>query len=760
MRHHLVLLLAVVCSGSAWTVELPADDAYVQVRDGHLALGGERLRLWGAIGSFPGKAETRAGDLYFRQKAIIARLQQVGFNTVRVWHLAFDGAATVGDGSATDISDFFVAECGRQGIKLWGAGFGGGRLYRDEVPAAAKVIDDSATEAEWVAAIQSLCKKEYWTGDRTAMQLLIPAVAWDPRLEALAIQQMRAKAMHVNLHNGLRFADDPTFAVWELTNEQWWMRKMMGGQWLKLPDFLRRSLITRWNAWLLAKYGTQAALQSAWGFTFPGEDLAGGTVLFAPMGQAMKPLALNDTNPAALAAFSSVDTVVGRNEVTAQRISDVLAFLMETLISHKQRMAAAVKSWGKSTRLSPLIYDTGIGESIQSQYLHQQADAVVHGGYMEGDELAALDPQSRRWPWYSGLDAPPQLSKDVPWMEHNRFPGKPFLVYETQYGSPSKYRAEWPARIVAAGSLQDWDGVNFHYWSADGYDLDEATPFSGGRLPSPGPGAFQYDYTTDEVEQAEMRVMGAVFRHVLVQPAPSPTVFRFGRPALYDPKSMDYAGAYGRTGLMDMMTTAYTRGMRLIIDPTQAEFLKTEGPVTRFNGFERSSLIKPTAEIEFDVQRSHLVMDAPGVASYTGFLGQHGSPDLRFANGVALTGIVHRDPPGTPYPAGDERFTAFTLASEDGRPLASCTKAVIALVSSSCNTGLKVDRGQRKITDYGSAPILVTRVGGTLTAPALAGMQWRMIDFDGHDLAHGTIAADGVLEIPSNRPVWLTELHR
>jgi len=741
-------------------VELPPDSAYVQVRDGHLSLDGAPLRLWGAIGHFPGKRETIDGDPYFRQKAIVGRLQQVGFNTVRIWHLKFDDTAKAGDLSATDVSDFFVAEAGRRGVKLWGAAFGGGNLYHDKVPEAAKVITEPASEAEWVAAIQSLCKKEYWSGDKTAVQLLIPAVAWDPRLEALTIAQMRQKALHVNVHTGLCHADDPTFAVWELTNEQWWMRKMMGGQWLKLPDFLRRSLIAKWNEWLLNKYHTQESLTKAWGFTFPGEDLSKNTVLFAPMGQAMKPLALNDTNPAALEAFRSVDTTIGRNDVTPARIADVLEFLMETLVSHKQRLATAFKSFGKSTRLSPLSFDTGIGESIQSQYLHQQADVVVHGGYMEGDEVAAIDPDSRRWPWYSGLDAPPQLAKDVPWMEHNRFPGKPFLVYETQYGSPSKYRAEWPLRIVAAGSLQDWSGVNFHYWSADGYKLTGETPFSGGKLPAPGPGAFQYDYTTDEVEQAAMRSAGTIFRQHLIAPAPTPTVFRFGKAALYDARSMDYAGAYGRTSLMDMMTTAYARGARLVIDPTQSEFLKTEGPVTRFNGFERPSLIKPTPEIEFDVQRSHLRLDAPGCAAYTGFLGQYGADTLRFVNGTELSQITHRDPPGTPYPSGNERFTAFALASEDGKPLATMTKAVITLVSSSFNTGLTIDRAQRKITNYGGGPILVTRVGATLTNPALTGMRWRMLNFDGKVLASGVIAADGVVRIPADQPVWLTELER
>jgi len=60
----------------------------------------------------------------------------------------------------------------------------------------------------------------------------------------------------------------------------------------------------------------------------------------------------------------------------------------------------------------------------------------------------------------------------------------------------------------------------------------------------------------------------------------------------------------------------------------------------------------------------------------------------------------------------------------------------------------------------GTEPMLVTRVGATVTAPALGGMAWRMLDFNEHVLATGTIGAAGAFRIPADRPVWLTELHR
>jgi hypothetical protein len=192
-------------------------------------------------------------------------------------------------------------------VKLWAAGFGGGALYEEDVQSSAAIAGDAKTRAEWIAAVKSMASTHWWSNGRKAVSLLNMAVAWDDRLEALAISQMRQKANHVNVHTGRRHADAPSIVVWELTNEQWWMRHMTGGQWQSLPAYFRATLIAKWNDFLTKKYGTEANLTKAWGFLFPGEELAGGTVMLAPMERAMKAVELNDTNPHALEAFRMID---------------------------------------------------------------------------------------------------------------------------------------------------------------------------------------------------------------------------------------------------------------------------------------------------------------------------------------------------------------------------------------------------------------------------------------------------------------------
>ena len=169
-------LVGVEVAGAAET--LPPDSAYCRVDgEGHLSIGGKRVRFWGAIGAFPGKRETIQGDPYYRQREAIRRAKRVGFNLFRIWHLEFDDAAKKGGLSPTDVSDFFIAECGRQDVRLWAAGFGGGALYEDDVESSAKAAGDPATAADWTAAVKGMCRKEWWSKNRKAVSLLTPAVA-------------------------------------------------------------------------------------------------------------------------------------------------------------------------------------------------------------------------------------------------------------------------------------------------------------------------------------------------------------------------------------------------------------------------------------------------------------------------------------------------------------------------------------------------------------------------------------------------------
>jgi hypothetical protein len=734
----------------------PTEKDFVGVYDGHLYMNGRRVRFWSTAGFRPAGSGIKAGDSDEAKAAKIAaaraknehmvhRLKDMGFNMFRMWNSPVfgrgaspDGKYVKGDGSGTDMLDHLLWLCKRSGVKVWYASFG--NSTGSATPEDVGIIDDAATAEAWVAAV----KEQNSPNLRRSL-----ARVWDPRLEALYVAHLRRNAGHVSQYTNLRYADDPLFAVWELTNEEWWIRRMVGGAWQKYPAFFKQELIEGWHAFLKHKYGGQEKLTAAWGFLMDGEDLEKGSVLLAPMQKDSPPVTLNDVNPLAVAKFKAINQPVGRDDFTRRRGADVLEYLTGLLVSHKQRVAEKVKTMGKSCALSPVIYDTGIGSSIQAQFMHQHADASVHSAYIRG---TTKDPTARRYPFFSWLERYPRICYDVPWLEQNRTPGKPFFCYETQIGQPAKYRAEYPWKLIALAGIQDWDIISWHYYASGAGDPTKENPYDI-PLSWPGPGAYQYHFIMDEVQMSAMRAAAEVFCGNLLKPAADPTTFIWGRKALYDPGSMDYGGSYGRQGLMNMLVTTYRHGVRLVIDPSRDDDA-IFGPWLRQDIWDLPNPVVPTNQIEMDRKKGHIIFDAPGVAMYVGFLASYG-PEVAFDNGVRLANVKIHNDEGIPYPVTeDEKFVSFCLTATDGAPLAKARTAVLSLVSTSFNTGESVEKSQR-----GTLPVLHARVQADVHAPAVDGMRYTLRDWHMRKIGEGGVKG-GVLRLDGRKPVFLVELER
>ncbi len=746
---------------------LPPDEAYVVSRGGDLYVGDARVRFWGAIGGFPA-AKAPGEDPYAWNRRLVARLEALGFNMVRIWSLSRtiarqpEGYAT-GDGSPLDVHDKCVALFKDAGFRLWvGSAGSGGIATADDVG----VLDDPGTADAWRAAVAEMSRPDHRTGLEGVRTAHCVAVAWDPRLEAIQIRNNARTLSHVNQHTGLRVADDPVFGIWELTNEQWWIVQMVTGKWQTLPAFFGESLLARWHAYLKETYGTDEALSEAWRGLLPGESLEAGTVLLTPLRKEAPVGALNDANPHAAAKVAGgAEVAYGRDDVSVHRGRDVNAFFAGLIRDHKQRVADAFKQCGKAARLSPLLWDAGIGYNGICQWLHQQADAVSHCAYIGG---WTPDASHKRYPWFSGLEEPPRICMGVPWLEHNTAEDKPYFVYETQIGAPAKYRAEFPYRMLFLASLQDWDAVCWHTMSG-GYKWDREDPFEG-TLARPGHAAYQFTYLYDEVQLSAMHAAGTMFTQRHFDPAPKPTVFTYGRDTVFHPDSMAYGGSYGRIG-EDMLHTAYRYGSRIHIDLGRANDA-VDGPTVRLRGWAHPTPVRPTDQMVYDWQRGCLTLDAPGAVAFVGFLSQYGSDNVRFRSGVTLRDVGVASPPHMAYPVtNEERYVAIGLASTDGKPLGRCRGAVLSAVSTSCNSGLEVgpdpsvERPRHawegmKVVKKGDLPVQVTRVGCTVASPHLAGMRYRLRDWHWKVLGEGTVGEDGVLTVEADQPVFLVELER
>jgi len=757
---------------------LPPDSAYVQVsKEGSLTLDGKRARYWGAVLNYlPVQAEgegakglavlasdspeERLRKVELRRKAIDAsaeRLSALGFNLVRSWD-GFDPSLPyqMGDGSEQDMFAYACAAYEKRGIKIWSPQFNNtGNVQETD----AEIVSNGADAEAWKAGIKE------WTAAKPQSIRGSKFYIFDPRTAALRLKRMKAWADFPNLYKkGLRFGDDPQVVVWELTNEEWWFASMLNGEWQSYPKFFRDQMMSAWIGFLQKKYGSDDALRRSWGFLLNDESLEKKNVLLAPLASPVKDLVLNDVNPLAIATQTARDQKLTRADFTRQRGSDVIEFLLQSVIARKQSERDAVKTWGKSCQLSPLVLDTGDGFRIQTVYLHQLADAVTMCTYLEG---FANDPQEPRFPWFSYLDEPPRMAHDVPWAEIGRVPGKPFFLYETQMMGPSKYRSEYPYRLLAQAAIQDWDIVVWHCFPRPIFPegkrpYDRAIEVGHEGFPAEG-----FHFRFDEVQSAAMSTAGLMFRSGAFKTVEKPTTFVFGKDLLYDPASMDYGKSFGPFS-EKMASTSFRHGLRMSVDPTLEKSTVT-GPLV-IPRVHEGNPIRTTSEIEWDWRRSHLKMDAPTASVYTGFFAQYGGPVTFSDSKLILSGVQINNPVAAPYPVSpEENYIAFGAVARDGKPLAESKDIEVSLVSTSFNTGAflkpesvvdaKSSRGRLAGSKAGTSPVLVSRVGATLTAPFLVGMNYRFLDWHFQEIGQGKISSDG-LKIPSDQPIFQILLSR
>lgn len=776
---------------------LPPDAAYVRAVGDHLELRGKRARYWGFIGFVAGggagfgpgdSADAKRAKLTKRRADIdlmVQRIGDLGFNLSRSWEGTYtdptsnfatfltDQDYEVGDGSEADTTAYYFAKLDAAGIKIWMSSTNSLGSIR---PEDAGVIDDPATAGPWAAAVEQLIGSEGGALKiRSDPGNLI--VYFDGRAERIGIERYGKFADFRNKYKtdldpaGLRLGDDPQIVVWELTNEQIPLRGLFNGQWQTLPPFFKNELLSKWHGFLKAKYGTDEKLRAAWQYLLPGESIEAGTVLLAPLAEPVGPAAaLNDANPAVAKSLEMAQQTYSRADFARARGADVVEFFTDLVIGHKRRFAEAIKTFGKSCRLSPCVWDSGNMYQIQSTYMFQQADAASTCTYVKG---MGYDPTDRRYPFWSSLDASPRLCWDVPWVEQSTGVGKPTFLYETNIDNRTKYRAEYPLRVAAAGAIQGWDIVCWHVYGN--------TRDSAAEKPFDSPINVWHDhfgYAGDEVQLSAMRAAGEIFKGGLLDPAPHPTTFTFGRHSLYDPESMDYGKSYGDLGRR-IIPTMYRHGVRLTMDPSQ-EGDSVDGPSIRPGVYEPNP-VRPTDQIEYDWHKSHLKLDAPAVAGYVGFFAQYGKPTLSFEHtGVTFGDVKIVNPPDMPYPVKQgEQYVELTLASADGLPLGKTRRAVLSAVSTSFNTGYALDltrgsKGRQQdgpadgppaefwgawMSEGGRLPVLVARVGVTVAGREIDGMHYAFYDLNMNEIGTGTVKG-GELVVPADLPVFYTVLTR
>jgi hypothetical protein len=266
-------------------------------------------------------------------------------------------------------------------------------------------------------------------------------VNFAPDLQELNIALTVDMLNHVNPHTGLRYADDPALAFVEFQNEDNIFWSAIERSLEQAPTY-RALLCNQFSEWLVRKYGTQAALDKAWGKeNIPeGESLSAGNIYPQPNH----------------GLFSwEYETALRENREMATHILDKMRFLYEKQVEFYRKFEDAVRATGYKGVLVASCWQAGSGIShfynLHADYLTGMIDRHNYFGGGEGGHSmrqGLVNNSSMLAEPGSGLfSAGLQLVID-----------RPFAFSEWMSLVPNQWTAEASPIIAIYGmGLQGWD---------------------------------------------------------------------------------------------------------------------------------------------------------------------------------------------------------------------------------------------------------------------------------------------------------------
>lgn len=664
----------------------PRAGVYNTMKNGHFDYGGQRLRLWGVVGN--GSAD---------------RLRKMGFNAQRVWDQGagfYDGASAKtgkptlpkkGDGSKADRADKQFAELKAAGMFVMFASLSGSG------PIQAMLVDDSfiAGGDDWPAWKKALSEA------KDAGAVARSAIFFDERLQRIKKQHAANLLNHVNPYTGKKYGEDEANAVYEVWNENGFVKRVME-KGLNLPPVFQDKAQNQWNGWLKARYKDEAGLKTAWGTLKEGESLDGASVKLAP-------------------------SLAQRAEYPAARAGDYVRFLLDKVNAFNEDFRAHCRAQapqGVGVNVAPFSFDTQYQPSLQWAYAQSRGDVNSFGMYF--------------WDVKSSLSSPPGMYV----MDSHTVEGKATVIYETNQSRPDPYRAEYPFKLAALASWQDWDAVFWHYWSGGGVKTDE------GFLTQSMPYVAEDHYWTgvhhdkDPVMDGAMALAGRIFLGEQLKPAPAPKIVEVGSEALF---------GFKRANGVGLGQAAFSSGAKLRFTPESPTDVRVNGAALPESERIREA-IRMGDEVVWDWPNSRLVIDAPQVKVYVGKT----APSHRFKDGTTLSGF------NTP-------FIAWAMVSGDGKPLSgpnATTRAYVSGLFDARNTGFDYDWSvtgggpiaiSKATSSWGRAPVVVDKVNYTVSFPQQLSSELAAYDFALRETGRTPMRASNVLRVGGD--TWMNLLN-
>ncbi|MDR0931919.1 MAG: hypothetical protein LBM70_02735, partial [Victivallales bacterium] len=518
---------------------------------------------------------------------------------------------------------------------------------------------------------------------------------------------------HVNPYTKKRYAEEEAIAVFEVYNENGYLKWSLEQGYAKWPAYFRNKLQKLWNEYLKKKYTDDSGLLAAWGKLDDGESLAKNSVKLGP--------------------------IIGeRTKYPEIRGNDYVTFNIGLIRDFNEKFVAYCRGFapkGVGINVVPFVHDTYYRNCVPWGYVDSFGDVNSFGMYQ-----STLT---------SSLSIPPSLYI----VDNNTLADKPNMIYEINTHRPMPTRAEFPYRVAALASYQDWDAVFWHYGdelTAEG----DARFMKAQRIPDElftiAPMRYMTKFSPDSaichsndpIMSASMATAGHIFRHNLLAPAEKPKVYVVGK--------RDIFSYNGFNGAMINKST-FREGSRIKFDDKGDFGFKTEDGSPLPGNLPAPSPFLTGKEQIYDWANSRMMLDTPTLKAYVGET--KNLLPWRFKDGIAISNL-------------NQPFVAWSVSSDDGKALTgenASRRLLISVLSDARNFGFDMDWsialpgggfvGPRiqaeKIRNKGRAPVVYNEVGFTLYLPRKISGTLRSYDFALREFATQKITNSAEITAPN-----------
>ena len=417
-----------------------------------------------------------------------------------------------------------------------------------------------------------------------------------------------------NPFTGVALKDDPAVALIQLKNEDglfWWTISSVK------PEF-EKIILKKFYEWAISKYGSDAAVKSAWSNASQSKDnWAAGE----------------------LAMYNIWDATQPQSGGKSRRVSDQIQFLTET----ERNFYQEIHEYYKDSLHCPQLINANNWKTADAnllfdaeRYANSSCEVLAVNRYFDPGHIGPnagwrIDPGDN-YVGNSVLFEPHKLPVNI-----KQVKGHPMLVTESGWNLPHKYQAEGPFLISAFMSLT---GVDSYYWFSPTSSAFDSNPyFTWANLP--GGQHPMYRWTISTPGQLAMFPANALLYRkgyitqgetVVHEERKLQSMYDRKMPLISEENSFDpNRDSYDRINPAKetvVSPLAHLTGKIEVVYDGNSDSSKVSTQIEDLIDYQNKQITAGTNQLKWDYKNGICFMDAPSVQGVCGFAGAENTFEL------------------------------------------------------------------------------------------------------------------------------------